>query len=201
MTAGTIEFYFDFSSPYGYLAAQQIDDVAAAAGASVIWRPFLLGAVFPVTGSAPLLGQPMKGDYATRDLARSARRLDVAFRLPAPFPFSGVAASRAFYWLEAREPGEAVGFAKRAYRAIFGDGRDLSKPAAVAALFAAAGGDGDALIAGIAEPTVKDRLRAEVDAAIARGAFGSPFFLVGDEPFWGADRLPDVAAWLASGGW
>jgi 2-hydroxychromene-2-carboxylate isomerase len=201
MTPPPVTFYFDFSSPYGYLAAQRIDDVAAEHGATVTWRPHLLGAAFKLTGQTPLLDQPLKGDYARRDLARTAR-LGVPFALPDPFPFSGVSASRAFYWLEqAHGPDAAKAFARRAFHAIFGEARDLSKPPAVVDLLAATGTDRPAAEAALADPAVKERLRTEVDAAIQRGVFGSPYILIGDEPFWGHDRLPDVAAWLAEGGW
>lgn len=202
MSPPPVIFYFDFSSPYGYLAAQRIDALAAEHGAAVTWRPHLLGAAFKLTGQSPLLDQPLKGDYARRDLARSARRLGVPFALPDPFPFSGVALSRAFYWLEdARGPDAARAFARRAYHAVFGEARDLSKPPTVVDLLVADGIDRAAAEAALADPAVKERLRAEVDAALARGIFGSPYILVGDEPFWGYDRLPDIAAWLREGGW
>lgn len=202
MSPPPITFYFDFSSPYGYLAAQRIDAVAAEHGATVTWRPYLLGAAFKLTGQSPLLGVPVKGDYAYRDIARSARQLGVPFALPDPFPFSAVALSRAFYWLEeAQDADAAKAFARRAYHAVFGQARDLAKPPAVIALLTEHGIDRAAAEAALTDPAVKERLRTEVDAALARGAFGSPFIFVGDEPFWGYDRLPDIAAWLAKGGW
>ena len=107
MTA-PIDFYFDFSSPYGYLAAEQIDDLAAKHGREVAWRPILLGAVFPQTGSQPLLNIPLKGDYARRDIERSARLLGISFQIPPGFPFMSVAACRAFYWLHDQDPAKAV---------------------------------------------------------------------------------------------
>src|SRR5262249_3981008 len=95
-----IDFYFDFSSPYGYLPSTQIDALAARHGRSVAWRPFLLGAAFKLTGQRALTEQPLRGDYARRDFARSARLLKLPFILPQPFPFFALAASRAFYWLQ-----------------------------------------------------------------------------------------------------
>jgi 2-hydroxychromene-2-carboxylate isomerase len=92
-----IDFYFDFSSPYGYLAAEQIDALGARHGRDVVWRPILLGVVFQQTGGQPLLNIPLKGGYARHDLARSARLLGLPFKLPDSFPFMSVAACRAYY--------------------------------------------------------------------------------------------------------
>jgi len=194
-------FYFDFSSPYGYLAAQRIDEVAERQGRTVAWRPFLLGVVFKQTRAEPLLNLPLKGDYARHDIARTARRLGVPFVLPQSFPFMAVASSRAFYWLHDQDPKAAWALAKALYHKAFGEGGDISRPEAVAEVAAGQGVDRDALLAALQDPAVKDRLKREVDAAVQAGAFGSPFFLVDGEPFWGVDRLPDVEAWLESGGW
>ena len=95
MSDAPVEFFYDFNSPYGYVAAHKIEAVAAKHGRTVDWKPFLLGAVFKVTGAVPLPHVPMKGDYARHDFARSARFHDVTYNPPADFPFSPVAASRA----------------------------------------------------------------------------------------------------------
>jgi 2-hydroxychromene-2-carboxylate isomerase len=97
--AQPIEFYFDFSSPYGYLASTQIDQLAERFGRTVTWKPFLLGAVFKLSGAKPLVELPLKGEYFLRDFHRSAGFYGVPFRLPPGFPFAPIAASRAFYWL------------------------------------------------------------------------------------------------------
>jgi 2-hydroxychromene-2-carboxylate isomerase len=199
--APAIEFYFDFSSPYGYLAAQRIDEIGDRHGRAVAWKPILLGAVFKTTRSEPLLGIPMKGDYARIDLPRAARRLGVPFTLPEPFPFMSVAACRAFYWLHDRDPATAKALARAVFRAAFGDGRDMGETAALLEVAGGLGVDAEPLAAALREPAVKDRLRAEVDAAIAKGVCGSPFVLVDGEPFWGHDRLDQVDKWLETGGW
>lgn len=199
--AAPIDFYFDFSSPYGYLAAQSIDARAARHGRAVVWRPFLLGIVFKHTGSQPLLGMPMKGDYAAHDLQRTARRIGVPFMLPAPFPFMSVAASRAFYALSDEEPEAAKGLAKALYHAAFGEGRDIAPAGAVVAVAEGLGLDGGRLERALQDPALKDRLKSEVQAAIDAGVFGSPYFLVDGEPFWGHDRLDDMEQWLEAGGW
>jgi 2-hydroxychromene-2-carboxylate isomerase len=199
--AAPIEFYFDFVSPYGYLAACQIEELAARHDRKVQWRPYLLGAVFKETGQAPLVTQPLRGPYHLHDFARSARRIGVPFKLPDPFPFAAIAPSRAFYWLEQRDPDLAVRFARRTFDRIFGEGQAVADAGAVAALAGPLGIDPVALTAGIGDPAIKDRLRAVTGDAIKRGAFGSPFIFVDGEPFWGHDRLGQVDEWLTRGGW
>ena len=195
--AKPIDFYFDFSSPYGYLASTQIDALAQRHGREVAWHPFLLGAVFKVTGQKPLVEQPLRGAYHERDFARSARLLGVPFRLPEKFPFFGLAASRAFYWLGGGD--KAKQLAKSVYHAAFGEGRDVASIPAVAALAKSLGIEG--LEQGVELPETKERLRLVTDQAIAAGIFGSPFFIVDGEAFWGHDRLAQVDRWLATGGW
>jgi len=196
-----IDFYFDFSSPYGYLASTQIDALAERHGRAVTWRPFLLGAAFKETGQRPLVEQPLRGPYFHRDFARSARFLGVPFRLPEAFPFASLAACRAFYWLGDRDPAAARGLAQALYRAAFAEGRPIAAVHDVVAAAAPLGVAGDALRQAVEDPAVKARLRHETEQAIARGVFGSPFIVVDGEPFWGSDRLAQVERWLATGGW
>lgn len=199
--AGPIEFYFDFSSPYGYLAAQRIEDVAGEHGRQVVWKPFLLGVAMKATGQQPLLTIPMKGDYAARDLARSARLYDLPFEMPENFPFLSIAACRAYYWIAKKNKGQAKELARMLYLAAFGEGLDISGAAAVAEIAAGLGHDEDKVLAALEDPAVKERLKTEVDAAIKKGVFGSPFFIVDREPFWGYDRMDDLSIWLDTGGW
>ncbi|MDH3474707.1 MAG: 2-hydroxychromene-2-carboxylate isomerase [Rhodospirillales bacterium] len=199
--AEPIEFYFDFSSPYGYLGAQRIDEIGARHGREVAWKPFLLGAVFETTRSEPLLGIPMKGDYARVDIPRMARLLGVPFTLPSPFPFMSVAACRAYYWLLDRDRDKAKELAKAIYHASFGEGRDMSGAEAVIEAAGGLGVDAGELASALQDQAVKAHLRAEVEAAIGKGAFGSPFIFVDGEPFWGNDRLDLVDRWLETGGW
>lgn len=196
-----IDFYFDFSSPYGYLAAQRIDEVAEEHGRKVVWRPFLLGAVFKTTGAQPLLNIPMKGDYARHDLERSARLFEIPFKLPERFPFMSVSACRAFYWLAGRRAGEAKALALALYDRAFGEGLSIADPGEVVEVAAGLGHDADEVRAALQDADIKERLRTEVDAAIGRGVFGSPFVIVDGEAFWGYDRLEDVGLWLETGGW
>ncbi len=199
--AEPLDFYFDFSSPYGYFASLRIDAIAARHGRAVRWRPFLLGVVFKTTGQAPLTSQPLRGDYARRDFVRSARLYGAPWSWPETFPIPTQAAARAFYWLDDADPDLAHRFARAAYHAYFGEGRSIAPPEVVVEIAREAGADGDALAAALATPEVKARLKAETETAIARGVFGSPFVFVDGEPFWGADRLDQVDRWLATGGW
>ena len=197
-----IEFYFDFSSPYGYLASERIDAVAARHGRDVAWRPWLMGVAMKVTGSALLVDRPMISAYSRHDMDRSARLLEVPFAFPEPFPIATVAACRAVYWMDGHAGADAAKpLARALYRAYFADGRNVSEPDVVADVAAGAGIDRDALLAGIAEPAVKERLKEVTNGAIERGIFGSPFFIVDGEPFWGHDRIAQVEHWLETGGW
>jgi len=199
--ASPIEFWFDFSSPYGYIAAQLIDDVAARHGRSVNWHPILLGPVFKAVGTAPLTTLPIKGEYSKHDFARMARFHKVAFRLPEKFPVGTQVAARAFYLVADRDAALARDFAKRVFRAYFAEGRDVADPAVVMEIAAAAGID----VAALAEPlkgeAIKERMKAEVESAMRSGVFGSPHFVVDGEPFWGVDRIPMMEEWLRTGGW
>lgn len=197
----SIEFYFDFSSPYGYLAAERIDALAARHERAVSWRPFLLGVAFKETGSQPLLHIPLKGPYALRDLERTARLMGVPFAIPESFPFMSVAAARAYYWMLEQDATKAVSLAKALYRETFGNGRDIESTEAVAAVCAAEGLNRDAAEAALRDPAVKQRLREEVEAAMEKGVFGSPLFVVDGEPFWGIDKLDHLDLWLERGGW
>ena len=161
----------------------------------------LLGVSFKATGSEPLMNIPLKGDYSRRDLARTARLQGVPFAIPEPFPFMSVAACRAFYWLDDRDPGKARALAKALYRAAFAEGRVISDARGVIAVARALGIDGGALAAALEDPAIKQRLRDVVDDTVAREIFGSPYFVVDGEPFWGNDRLDQIDRWLATGGW
>lgn len=196
MVTPPLDFYFDFSSPYGYLAATAIDAISARHGRSVEWRPFLLGAAFKESGARPLTEIPLKGDYVRHDLPRFARRLGVPFTLPQPFPFLSINACRAFYWLRDRDGDLARRFAKAVFAAAFGEGRDVSGSASVCQIAAALGVSAEETRTALLSPAVKERLRAEVDAAVKHGMFGSPLIIVDGERFWGADRLEQVDAWL-----
>ena len=197
-----IDFYFDFSSPYGYLASEKIEEMAARHSRSVDWHPILLGIVFKQTGAAPLTMVPLKGDYSRRDMARSAQFHGVTdFRMPSKFPIPSQAPARIVLWQKARDAALAAKLVHALYRAFFIDDIDISAPENAIAAAARCGIDAAAARAAIDDPAIKDALKQANDEAIARGVFGSPFIIVDGEPFWGLDRLDQVDRWLATGGW
>jgi 2-hydroxychromene-2-carboxylate isomerase len=199
-TRSTIDFYFDFSSPYGYLMAEKIDAVAAQHGRSVNWHPILLGVIFQATGSRPPAdGLSSKGKYMLHDFHRSARHMGIPYNPPSRFPLPTQNAARAYYWLATQDADLAKRFANTVYRAFFVDDLDISSPDTVLDIAAQLGIDRSQLAAALQSPEIKARLKNECEQALAVGVFGSPHIIDG-EAFFGADRLPQIEHWLASGG-
>ncbi len=199
--AEPIEFWFDFSSGYAYFAAHEIDELGERCGRAVLWRPYMLGVAFKATGARGLSHTPLKGDYARRDWARISRRSGRPFAIPPKHPIVALPASRAYYWIEDHHPEIAHEFARRAFSAYFVDGIDMSDPANVANVAEPLGVEREPLMRGMQSDEIKQRLKTVGDQALAKGVFGSPFFVVDGEPFWGWDRLPMLETWLRDGGW
>jgi 2-hydroxychromene-2-carboxylate isomerase len=196
-----IDFYFDFSSPYSYLLSERIDELAARFDRKVRWHPILFGVVFKASGSAPLTLQfPAKAAYSVLDFARSARFMGIPYRHPDTFPLATQIAARAYYWLHGQDCALARRFAHAAFRAVFVDNCDISEPSAVFELAATLGVDRAALEAAVQSPEIKTRLKDEVDRALELGVFGGPYVVIDGEPFFGADRLPQIEKWLEMGG-
>lgn len=197
-----IDFYFDFSSPYGYLASEKIEALAAKHGRTVNWRPVLLGVIFKQTGAAPLTQIPLKGNYSRRDIERSAKFHEVPdFRMPSKFPIPSQAAARIVLWAQQRDAALAASVVHALYHALFVEDRDISDPDIAVAAAATCGVDPAAARSAIDDPAIKDALKRANEDAIAGGVFGSPYIVVDGEPFWGLDRLDQVERWLATGGW
>lgn len=198
-----IAFWFDFISPFGYLASLRIHELAARHGRTVDWRPLLLGVtVLKVMGLPPVPQTPLKGDYAARQIARYLRRHGLALgRDPAAAPMNPLPAARLLAWLRANAPEHARPMARAVFDAHWARGRAMDDAAALRDELQRAGVPAAVVDAGLADPTAADLLRAEVNAAIAAGAFGSPFFIVDGEPFFGVDNLELLDEWLARGGW
>jgi 2-hydroxychromene-2-carboxylate isomerase len=194
--ASPIEFYFDFSSPYGYFASTQIDALAKELGRTIVWRPILLGPMFKAMGSAPLTEIPLKGRYSRHDFERTASLFDIPFTQPDPFPIGTVAAARAVLSLQQQgDHDKAAALCKRLFKAFFAEGRDIGKAERVLEEAEALSIDTQALSAGMAREDIKALLKQQVEDAIARGVFGSPFLFVDDEPFWGFDRFDYIRRW------
>jgi 2-hydroxychromene-2-carboxylate isomerase len=201
MSSPVIEYWFDFGSSYAYFASFEIEALAARHGRTVAWRPFMLGTAFDITGARGLSKTPLKRDYALHDWARISRLRGVPFALPAHHPSVAVPAMRAFYHYDKSDPALAVAFAKAVFAAYFQAGADIGDAGQVCAIAAGMGQDAAALAEALTDPALKALAKARSQEAVDRGAFGSPWFFVDGEPFWGWDRLPMIDDWLSRGGW
>lgn len=193
-----IDFYFDLSSPYSYLAATQIEPIAARNNAVVHWKPIVLAAVFKATGNVMPAACPPKAAYMLTDLGRWAAHYGVPFRFASRFPINALRAMRLIVAAGLASGGEDghAGLSQALFHAAWADDRDLTSDAELRAICQGLGLPADALLAACDTQPVKDRLRALGDEALARGAFGAPAIYVGDELFFGNDRLDFVEAAL-----
>ncbi len=190
----SLTFWYEFASHYSYLAAARIEALAARAAVEVTWRPFLLGPIFAAQGwnDSPFNIYPAKGAYAWRDLQRSADELGIEFRRPSLFPHSGLLAARVALLLADRD---RPAFSRAVYRANFVEDREISDAEVIREILNRLGLPDDTLLQEAGTPATKARLRAQTEAAISAGIFGAPSFTVGDELFWGNDRLDQALAW------
>jgi len=198
-----IDFYFDFISPFGFFASLRINELAQKYGLTANWHSMLIGvSVVKVMGMKPLLEVPLKGDYIRHDARRYARRHGIALaRDPGANPVDPRPAGRAFNWLLQHRPDTAQLFAQRMFAAYWLQGRDISVQAVVTEVLRDIGLADPAIAADVAGEGAGRLLRASVEASLARGVFGSPFFVVGKEPFFGVEKMELLEEWLAQGGW
>jgi 2-hydroxychromene-2-carboxylate isomerase len=197
-----IACYFDFLSPYAYLALGRARKLARAHGRELELRPVLLGVtVMQVMGLKPIPQTPLKGDYARRDVERLARLHGVPFRHHGLAEVSPVAAMRAFLHIRQQDAAAADAFATRVFDRLWQAGGDISRFEGFAADVAAVGQDPAAVQAASESPAGRALLRQAVQAAVDAGVFGVPFFIADGEPFWGGDRLPMLDHWLTHGNW
>ena len=192
-----IEFWFDFASTYSYLSAMRIQALAAQAGVSVAWRPFLLGPAFLALGwnDSPFNIYPPKGRYMWRDLERLCAKYGLAFKRPSQFPRKGLRAARVICANE--EASWIPAFVRAVFSANFAEDRDIGERAVIADILISQGLPADDLIAAAEAPENKEKLRCRSEQAIELGLFGAPSFIVAGELFWGNDRLQDALAWLS----
>ncbi|MBQ0935294.1 2-hydroxychromene-2-carboxylate isomerase [Ideonella paludis] len=200
MVKPAIEFYFDFSSPYAYVANEWIDALAARHGRTVRRHAILLGVAFAAAELKSPVAYPLKREYSLHDFARSARFERVPYVQPTPFPIATHHAARVFWWLhDTQGDAPAAQWARSAFRAYFTQGVVLSDPGALRELAQASGLDAAAAEAAWNDPIWKDRLREANEQALRAGLFGAPFFVVDGEPFWGNDRKAQIERRLAEG--
>jgi 2-hydroxychromene-2-carboxylate isomerase len=187
-----VDFYFDVGSPAAYIAWTQVPKLARETGATVHYKPMLLGGVFHATGNRSPTEVPAKSVWLKEDLTRFARRYGVPYTHNEHSPINTLTLMRGALGLQMREPEKLVPYGDAMYRAIWAEGRDMNDPAVVGKVLHEAGFDPQALLALTQEPEVKDNLKAVTQAAVARGIFGAPTFFVGDQMFWGQDRIDFV---------
>jgi 2-hydroxychromene-2-carboxylate isomerase len=191
----TVEFWFEFASTYSYPAAMRVEAAAVSRGVAFVWKPFLLGPIFAAQGWAdsPFNLYPEKGRYMWRDLERLCARYGPPFRRPSHFPRSGLLAARVVLAAE-KEPWVPA-FIRAVYLANFAEDRNIADRAVIAALLREAGQPDAPLLARADAAVVKERLRAQTEEARLRGIFGAPSMFVGEELFWGDDRLEEALDW------
>lgn len=188
----SVEFFFDLGSPTTYLAYTQLPALCAQTHSELIYRPMLLGGVFKATGNASPVTVPAKGAYMFKDLNRFAERYGVAFKLSPHFPINTLLLMRTVTGMQLRHPERFEAFIDCLFRALWVDARNLSDPATVAAVLNESGFDPEYVLALTTDEQVKDALKTATEEAIRRGVFGAPSMFVGDELFFGQDRLDFV---------
>ncbi|MGE0848884.1 MAG: 2-hydroxychromene-2-carboxylate isomerase [Hyphomicrobiaceae bacterium] len=194
-TVPRLEFWYEFASTYSYLSAMRIEPLASAAGVAVEWKPFLLGPIFQAQGwhTSPFTLYPAKGRHMVRDIERIAAERGLRFALPGTFPQNSLQASRVA--LLGGDEGWVAPFTRAVYLAEFADGADIADRAVLAAILRGLGLDPERIIARIDQPDLKQRLKQQTIHAQERGLFGALSFVVGNELFWGDDRLEQALAW------
>lgn len=195
MQRPVVEFWFEFASTYSYLAVMRIEQAAEEAGVDVAWRPFLLGPVFLALGwnDSPFNIYPPKGRYMWRDLARLADKYRLPFHIPSRFPRNGLLAARVALVGEAES--WVAAFACAAMKANFAEDREIGEPGVIRQILQAQGLPAEDIMARAQSEDIKAALRRQTERAAELGLFGAPSFRVGDELFWGNDRLEDALAW------
>jgi 2-hydroxychromene-2-carboxylate isomerase len=190
----TIEFIFDVGSPYTYLAYHQLPKIAEQHGVEILWTPVLLGGIFQATGNQSPAEIPAKARYSNIDLQRWANAGGLTMRMNPHFPINTLPLMRGAVAMQMRSPEEFQRYLRAVFSAMFEKPRNLNLPAEIGAVIAEAGFDPMAFMEQINDQKVKERLKENTSNAVVRGVFGVPTFFVGDEMFWGQDRLNFVTA-------
>ena len=188
----TVEFYFDLGSPTTYLAHTQLAKICADTQSELIHIPMLLGGVFKATGNASPAMIPAKGRYMFQDLDRFAKRYGVQLRFNPHFPINTLILMRAVTGMQMRQPQRFAEFVDCLFKARWVEGRNLNDPQTVAAVLTENGFDPQEIMALTNDESVKAALKENTEAAIKRGVFGAPSMFIGDQLFFGQDRLDFV---------
>ncbi len=191
-----VEFLFDYGSPTCYLAYTQLPALAAKHGAEIVWKPILLGGVHKATGNRSPVEVPAKGVWMLQDLQRFAKRYGVPYKTNPHFPINTLLLMRGAVAMQ-RE-GRLLPYSDAIFKAMWVDGLNMGDPQVIGRVLAQAGFDPQALLAAANDEAVKQQLKSETEAAVARGVFGAPVFFVGEAMFFGQDRLDFVAEELAA---
>ena len=193
----TIEFFFDFGSPTSYLAFTQLPKIAADTGATLVWRPMLLGGVFKATGNTSPVSIPAKGKWMLGDMKLWARHYGVPLKFNPHFPINTLTLMRGAVGFQMRQPQDFARYLDVVYRAVWESQLDLGDPEVLAVTLHEAGFDGETFIALVSDAEVKAKLVGNTEEAVSRGVFGAPTCFVGEQMFFGQDRLEFVRAALA----
>ncbi|HWP10326.1 MAG TPA: 2-hydroxychromene-2-carboxylate isomerase [Ramlibacter sp.] len=196
--AKTVDFYFDVGSPAAYLAWHRLPRICDDAGATLAYKPMLLGGVFQAAANQSPMNIPAKGRYIMADLERFARRDRIPFSHNPHFPINTLTLMRMATGVQMKDEARMVPLVDAVFRAIWVEGRNMNDAGVVADVLREAGFEPAALLAMANDPAVKERLKAQTQEAVARGVFGAPTFFVGAHMYWGQDRLDFVREALES---
>jgi 2-hydroxychromene-2-carboxylate isomerase len=197
----SLGFWFEFGSTYSYVSAVRIEAAAAGMGVPLVWEPFLLGPIFAEQGwdDSPFNHYPAKGRYMWRDMERLCSGNGIPFEKPSRFPRSSVIAARVACLAKATGEPWLPGFARAVFRANFAEDREIGEAEEIRSILDSVGLPGARIVERAGAPDNRPRLREQTRRAAELGIFGAPSFVVGDELFWGNDRLEDALAWASSG--
>ena len=193
----TVEFFFDLGSPATYLASTQLPRLCQQTDSQLIYVPMLLGGVFKATGNASPVTIAAKGRYMFQDLARYAKRYGVPLKFNPHFPINTLTLMRAVTGMQLRHPERLEVFIDCLFRALWVEGRNMDDPQTVAAVLTEHGFDPAETLALTADEQVKTALKDNTERAVQRGVFGAPSMFVGDQLFFGQDRLDFVVEALS----
>ncbi|TFG75569.1 MAG: 2-hydroxychromene-2-carboxylate isomerase [Thermodesulfobacteriales bacterium] len=195
MDKPSVEFWFDFASTYSYLSVYRIEQIAREHGITIRWKPFLLGPIFNSQGwdTSPFNIYKAKGNYMWRDITRLSEKYQIPFKRPSQFPRNGLLAARIALAYE--QEGWVSNFIRAVFIANFVEDKDISHEEVLSSILNSFGLDADQIITYAKTQENKDKLREQSQLAADKAIFGAPSFVIGNEIFWGNDRLEDAFLW------